>query len=171
MPTSSANEPGAPSARIAAISRDFASRSTAAGRRASRAIRSMMGSSSESIIPDSIPTFAKALACPLYAHLQRRDSRPRQHGHLLVAQLFHVLEEERFPQQRVQLVQHALDEFLVLARPVGPRVRRIQQQCFFVHEHPLAMRPASRDASTLIRQNPIQPRAELVLLLILPQRA
>src|ERR1043165_8884043 len=114
---SASNDPGSPSARIAAMSRAFASGATATGRFASPAIRSMIGSPPKSIILDPIPTFTQSFAGSLYAHLQRRDSRARQLRHFLVTQLLAVFEEKRFSQQRIQLIQHALDEFLVLARP------------------------------------------------------
>src|SRR3954464_15545027 len=105
---------------MTASSRSRASGSTVTGRRASNAMRSMIGSSSESVILDSIPTFAKALAGALDSHLQRRHTRPRQCRHFLVAQLFDVLQEKSFPQQRVQFVQYSLHELLVFARPIRP---------------------------------------------------
>src|SRR5581483_6953914 len=141
---------GTGSARTAAMIRSRAAGSVTTGRRASRAINSTYGCRSESVILDTFPAFSQSIARPLDPHLQRGDANTRERRHLLVTQLLDVLEEKRLPQQRVQLTEHPLNEFLLLSRPHHRAVRRVQQQRFLSHEHLVAMRTPSRQAATLI---------------------
>src|SRR5690349_3555991 len=107
------------------MSRARAAASTCTERRASRAIHSTYGSSSSSIILDPLPSFPQPITRPLHAHLQCRDAHPCECRHLLVAQLFYVLQQECFAKQWIQLVKHTLHELFVLSRPRRPLVRRV----------------------------------------------
>src|SRR4051812_8831268 len=111
---------------MASTSRVRAAASTCTGRRASRAIHSTYGSSSSSIILDPLPSLPQSVTRPLHAHLQCRYTHSGERRHLLVAQLFYVLQQECFAEQWIQLVKHTLHELFVLSRPRRPLVRRVQ---------------------------------------------
>src|SRR5947209_5794016 len=84
--------------RTRAMTRSTAMESTTIARLASRAIHSTYGSSSGSVIPDSLPPFAQLIARAFDPHLERGDTGTRECRHLFVAQLLHILQQKSFSQ-------------------------------------------------------------------------
>src|SRR5436190_7215024 len=171
---SSRRRVGCGSARSASSRRCRAASSTETGRRASATIHCTYGSrvlTSSSVILDSLPPGFQSIACPLHPHFQRRNSNSCQRRHFLITQLFYVLEQECFAKQGIQLGKHTLHQLFIFSGPCRAAVGRVEQEGLFTHEHPVTLIPTSRDATALIYQDPIQPRTELVPLLILPERS
>src|SRR5204863_6777167 len=128
------------------------------------------GSSSRSVVPDSLPPFAQLIAGSRHSHLEGRDAGTRERCPLFVTQLFDILQEKCFSQQRIQLVEYSLNKFFVLTGPGRRLVGCIQQKRFFAHENAFAMRTPGGDTAALIDEDSIQPRTEAVPLLIPAQR-
>src|SRR5690348_6808421 len=89
---------GRGSRRTRAMTRSTAMGSTATARFASRAIHSTQGSSSGSVIPDSLPPFAQLIARAFDPHFEGGDASAGQRRHLLVTQLLDVFQKKRFTQ-------------------------------------------------------------------------
>src|SRR6185503_19084517 len=164
---------GSGSARIASSRRPRTPGSSVTGRRASATIslRFWSSMSGSSVILDALPSSSQSVTRALHSHFQRRHANTRLGRHFLVTHLFDVLQQECFAEQGIQLGKHALHELLIFSRPCRTAVRRIHQQRFFPNEDPLALTSPRRNASTLVYKDPVQPRTELVPLLILPERS
>src|SRR5512146_3114467 len=78
------------------------------GRCSSRAMSSMFTMSSSRTV-HLTQQVAEPVACAHHAHLERRHADAGHPRHLLVSQLFDVLEQERLSLFRAQLLEGSLD--------------------------------------------------------------
>src|SRR5918995_1589653 len=100
-------------------------------RPATRSRNSCSGSGMGSGLMTITQQFAETGTGPLHTHLERRFPRPNQLDHLIVAQLFHVLEQKRLAlfrhQGRKRLVNLVLRSPPTQGVPPPAPVRRIQR--------------------------------------------
>src|SRR3990172_90251 len=147
------------SRRTSAMTRASSAESRWTGRLSSAATRVTSSSSCSSTL-DLREEGTQRLAGPLDPHLQRRYALTRHLRHLLVTQVLHVLQEERFPligRQAVQRPPNRLPPGLVLGGMlhVGLRQRRLVG-----HHHPLAPGSLAANGAAAVDQDLEHPGAE-----------
>src|SRR5947209_8520992 len=95
-------------ARTLDMTRSSKDASSDTGAFSSRAI-SLIRTSASSRTVHLAQQLTEPVAGAHHAHLQRRYADPRQLRHLIVTQFVHILQKERFPLLRTQLLQRPID--------------------------------------------------------------
>src|SRR5690242_17830029 len=172
-------------ARTASITPRSNSSSRRTGRRSSAATRWIqrsglcriiyLGTSSLhthlAIVTDVTQQFSQSLAGTHDAHLERRYAGARQPRHLVVAQLFHVLEQECLALLGAQPAQRPVDLFAPRAALRRMLLGRFMQRDVIAVERPGAAPAARTNGATAIYENTKQPRAEPLRILTPRERS
>ena len=112
--------------------------------------------------PLSLEELPQLRARPADSHLERRNAHTGERGHLVVTQLFDILEQKRFSLVQVDLVQRVLD-FLEHGRARGRLFHGDPVQLILVPDEPLrTLRPAPGDRATFVAHDLKQPRRKVL---------
>src|SRR5262249_54105687 len=145
--------------RTARITRTSNDELTRSARFSSRAIWSIRLSWSSSTV-HLTQQLTQAVAGAHDTHLQRRDPNPPEPRHLVIAQIFYVLQQEGFPLSRPELRQCTFD----LSPPcaaIGRMLHGRRQECYVVDDERAPAAPApSPERAAAIHQNAEQPSSE-----------
>src|SRR2546425_4801420 len=111
------------------------------------------------------------LAGAFHPHLQRRNPRAGQLRHLLVLQILHVLEEERFPVFRGEPAERPADGIVPLGALGRTGERGTAERRVVAHEQPRAARCPSARRAAPVHEDAVQPGAESLWLVAARARA